>query len=643
MIKEGELDMSRVRTKNKSKKSTISKKRTKQKNPVKKVRVKKKVVSKKKVIMLNNKKLLAPKKRKRKIIKKRVISKKKKKIIKKQSNKKIKKKNVKILNKKLVKAKKNSTKKKTKKKVISKKKIIKKQLTLKKRKSPVLLMILDGFGIRKPIKGNAIKQAKMPFYDSLLKNYPHSKLYASEKYVGLPKGQMGNSEVGHMTIGAGRVIDTDLVHINKDIRSGKFFENKVLIDAMKKSKKNNKTLHLMGLLSDGGVHSHIKHLFALLKLAKKLSIEKVYIHCFLDGRDVPPKSATKYIKKLEAFCKKNKIGKIASIIGRFYGMDRDNRWRRESRAYSLMIDGKGKYFDNKPLTALKHSYRAGETDEFVKPTLIDKEGLIKSNDTVIFFNFRSDRAREITKAFTIKKFHSFRRKFVKTNFICLTMYDRHNKLPVAFAPRIPKNTLGTIVSKNNMNQLRIAETEKYPHVTFFFNGGIETPQQKEKRILVASPKVLTYDLKPQMSSHEVTNKLIKALKSKKQNLIVLNFANPDMVGHTGSLKAVKKALEDLDISIKKITKEVLSQKGAVLLIADHGNCEQMMQKNGTPHTAHTTNRVPCILIDEKYNKRKKILKNGSLKDVAPTLLWLLGIKKPDEMTGKNLIKKRARK
>ncbi len=551
----------------------------------------------------------------------------------------------------MVTKKKRVSKKKVKKKVIrlkktKKKKPIrktKKKILKRKIKGPVLLMIMDGFGIRNPRKANAVKLAKMPFYNSLLKNYPNSKLYASERYVGLPKGQMGNSEVGHMTIGAGRVIDTDLVHINKEIRNKKFFKNTVLNQAMRKVKKKGSTLHLLGLLSDGGVHSHIKHLFALLKLAKKNKIQNVYIHCFLDGRDTPPQSAIKYVKQLNNFCKKNKIGKIASLIGRFYGMDRDNRWRRENKAYSLIVEGKGRNFIDHPVEAINHAYKNKETDEFIEPTLIDDEGLVKDQDTIIFFNFRSDRAREITKAFTIKNFHLFKRKFIKTNFICLTMYDRNLKLPVAFPPRIPQNTIGEIVAKNKLKQLRVAETEKYPHVTFFFNGGIETVYKNETRVLINSPKVLTYDLKPEMSAPEVTRKLIIELKKKKHKFIVLNFANPDMVGHTGSLKAAKKALEDIDPLIEKITNEILSQNGSVLLIADHGNCETMF-KNNRPYTAHTTNQVPCILINNKIrNKRKLKIKSGSLKDVAPTLLELLELEKAKEMTGRSLISFRLSK
>jgi 2,3-bisphosphoglycerate-independent phosphoglycerate mutase len=528
----------------------------------------------------------------------------------------------------------------TTKKKVFKKKVIKnaskKTKTSKKIDKPVLLMILDGFGIRNSKKYNAVKLAKMPFYCSLLKEYPNSKLYASEKYVGLPKGQIGNSEVGHMTIGSGRVIDTDLTHINREIRNKKFFKNQILNKAMRKVKKDNSALHLMGLLSDGGIHSHINHLLALIKLAKQHKITKVHIHCFLDGRDTPPKSAIKYIKQLHNFCKKNKTGKIASIIGRFYGMDRDNRWKRENQAYSLIVDGKGRNFIDHPIKAINYAYKQGETDEFVKPTLIDEEGLVKKEDTIIFFNFRSDRAREITKAFTKKNFHSFRRKFVKTNFICLTMYDRHLNLPTAFNQRIPKNTIGEIVAKNKLKQLRVAETEKYPHVTFFFNGGIETPYKKEDRILVHSPKVLTYNLKPEMSALGITKKLITTLEKKEHKFIVLNFANPDMVGHTGLLKATKNALKKLDPLIKNITEEVLSQDGSVLLIADHGNCETM-RYNKKPHTAHTTNKVPCILINNNIKGEKFKLRNGSLKDVAPTLLKLLKLGKPDEMTGHSLI------
>lgn len=578
--------------------------------------------------------------KKNKKVKKNYLSLKKPKKSKKEFKEKVKKKT----EKRVKKNKNKKIKKKTSKKQISSKK--NNNLTsINHKNSPVLLMIMDGFGIRNSKKGNAVKLAKMPFYNSLLEDYPHSKLYASEKYVGLPKKQMGNSEVGHMTIGSGRIIDTDLVHINKKIKNKKFFKNKVLIEAMAKTKKNKAALHLMGLLSDGGIHSHIAHVFAILKLAKKHKVENVYIHCFLDGRDTLPKAAAKYINQLQDFCRKNKIGKIASLIGRFYAMDRDNRWRRENKAYSLMVSGIGRKFLHKPIDALRFAYKEGETDEFVKPILIDKQGLVKNNDTLIFFNFRSDRAREITKAFTLKSFNNFKRNFVKTNFYCLTMYDRHFTLPVAFPPRIPQNTLGEVIAKNNLKQLRTAETEKYPHVTFFFNGGIETPNKNEDRILVPSPKVLTYDLKPEMSAPIVAEKLVTALKRKKYDFIVLNFANPDMVGHAGSLKAVKKALEDLDPLIEQITNEILLQNGTVLLIADHGNCEKMIQNN-KPHTAHTLNRVPCIIINNKSrfknisDKRNNssYIKDGSLKDVAPTILDLFDIKKSDEMTGHTLIK-----
>jgi len=629
-------------------KKSKSKGRTKAKSKKKVLKTKKRVSRKKRVL-------------KKKIIKKKTIKKKKttkKKLIKKKNIPKHKKK--KTIIKKPNKIKKNTIKKKTikKNKVTKKKtkkektKIIKVKYDLSRRKTPVLLMILDGFGIRKTIKGNAIKLAEMPFYDSLIKNYPHSKLYASGKDVGLPRGQMGNSEVGHMTIGSGRIIDTDLVHINKEISSGRFFKNKLLIEVMQKVKKNNSALHLLGLASDGGVHSHINHLFALLKMAKKQKLDKVYIHCFLDGRDTPPKSAKKYIIKIEKFCKSNKIGTIGSIVGRFYAMDRDNRWNREHKAYDLVVNGKGKKFLNHPIKAINHAYHEGETDEFVKPILINKESKVKENDSIIFFNFRSDRARELSKAFTTGKFKGFtRKKKLKLNFICLTMYDRHLKLPVVFAPRIPMNTIGGVVSKANIPQLRAAETEKYPHVTFFFNGGIETPSRKEDRLLINSPKVLTYDLKPEMSAQEVTNKLVKTLKKEKYKFIVLNFANPDMVGHTGSIKATIKALEKVDILIKEIITEIQSQDGTVLLIADHGNCEKMLESNGTPFTSHTTNQVPCILIDEKARFKKRsqsrnntaYIKNGSLKDVSPTLLELLHLRKPIEMTGKSLIKKKLRK
>lgn len=522
------------------------------------------------------------------------------------------------------------------------------KIILKKR--PVLLMILDGFGLDYSRKGNAVKLANMPYFEYLINTYPDSKLEASQEYVGLPHGQIGNSEIGHLTIGSGRIIDTDLQHINKEISNGEFFKNLELNKAMSVAKKTNNKLHLMGLLSDGGVHSHINHLFALLKLAKKHEIKDVYIHCFLDGRDVPPKSAAKYIRQLEHFCKINKIGKIATLIGRFYGMDRDNRWKRENQAYQLLVDGIGRQFQNKPLNALNYAYSVGETDEFIKPILVEKQGILKENDSLIFFNFRSDRAREITKAFTLKKFNLFERKFINLKFTCLTLYDRHFKLPVAFPLRIPKNTLGEVIASNGLKQLRIAETEKYPHVTFFFNGGIETPNKNETRIVIPSPKVLTYDLKPIMSAKEVTKSLVKALKTKKYDLIILNYANPDMVGHTGSMGAVLQALEELDPLIEQVITEVLSQNGVTLIIADHGNCEKMYQSDGSPHTAHTTNSVPCVLVDDDFkfkSSRDKlqdslVLRDGLLSDVAPTLLYLLGLEKPKEMTGKSLIEPRLR-
>ncbi len=486
----------------------------------------------------------------------------------------------------------------------------------------VLLMILDGWGIRKSKKNNAIKQGKTPYYDNIHKKYPTCVVHAAEKSVGLPKGYMGNSEVGHTHLGAGRMIPQDLLRINKAIKDKSFFRNKVLNKAFKKVKKKGKALHLMGLLSDAGVHSHIDHLFALLKLAKKHKLRDVYVHVFTDGRDTPTKSGKKYIKELLQFMKKNKIGSIASIIGRYYAMDRDKRWYREHKAYDCIVNEKGRKFDD-PVKAIDWAYKNNETDEFIRPLIITEKDLVHKNDCFVFFNFRSDRARELSRAFTEDKFKNFKRENIPVDFICLTQYDKDIDAKVVFKSQEPKNTLGEIMSKKGKKQLRIAETEKYAHVTFFFNGGRENPFENEDRIVIPSPKVSTYDKKPEMSAYKITKKLLPTIG--KYDLTVLNYANGDMVGHTGSMKAVVKAVETVDKCMKKVIEKCLQKDVKVLVTADHGNCEEMC---GKYQTSHTLNDVYCTLV-EKDSKHK--LKDGALYNLAPTILELMDIKKPKVM------------
>lgn len=506
------------------------------------------------------------------------------------------------------------------------------------RRRPILLMILDGFGLRKKKEGNAIASANTPNLDRLFSVYPHSILEASGMSVGLPEGQMGNSEVGHLNIGAGRIVYQDLTRITKSIKDGDFFKNPVLLDAIEKVKTRNSSLHLMGLLSDGGVHSHNSHLYALLELAKRHDIRNIFVHAFLDGRDVPPKSALVYIadaeKKMEELG-----GEFATISGRYFAMDRDKRWDRVKKAYDAMTSGKGETALSARL-AVEKSYERKKTDEFVTPTVISRDGkhasVISDNDSVIFFNFRSDRAREITRAFIDNNFNGFERKiFPRTHFVCMTRYDETFKVPVVFPPENLKNILADIISFHHFKQLRIAETEKYAHVTFFFNGGRETPVDGEERVLVPSPKVATYDLAPEMSAYHVTDEVVKAISSGKFDLIILNYANLDMVGHTGIFDAAVKAAEAVDKCIGRVLEAVTAAHGLLILTADHGNAEQMLDETGgvhTPHTAHTCNPVPFLFCDIKVR-----LRNGILADIAPTLLEVLTIEKPEEMTGKSLI------
>ncbi|EOD00765.1 2,3-bisphosphoglycerate-independent phosphoglycerate mutase [Caldisalinibacter kiritimatiensis] len=503
------------------------------------------------------------------------------------------------------------------------------------------LVILDGWGIGKEYDGNAISKANTPNFNKLLETYPNTTLAASGLEVGLPEGQMGNSEVGHLNIGAGRIVYQEFTRITKSIENGEFFNNPEFIKAIENVKKNKSKLHLMGLVSDGGVHSHNSHLYALLELAKKYEVEEVYVHCYMDGRDVPPKSGKGYIEELEVKLEEIGVGKIATVSGRYYAMDRDKRWDRTQKAYDAMTLGKGREASS-AIEAMNRSYQEDVTDEFVVPTVVVKNGepiaTIDDNDSIIFFNFRPDRARQITRAIVDKEFDGFtREKKVNTLFVCMTQYDKTiENVSIAYKPQKHKNTLGEYVSSLGLKQLRIAETEKYAHVTFFFNGGIEAPNEGEDRVLIPSPKVATYDLKPEMSAVEVKEEVIKRIKEEKYDLIVLNFANPDMVGHTGSLEAAVKAIETVDKCLGEIIEEVQNVDGKLLITADHGNSEEMIdEKTGGEITAHTTNRVPCIIIGEGNVE----LREGKLADIAPTLLEMMNVSVPNEMTGESLIVK----
>ncbi len=505
-------------------------------------------------------------------------------------------------------------------------------------KKPLALIILDGFGYNPSDYGNAIRAAKTPNLDKLFATCPHTLIGASGMDVGLPDGQMGNSEVGHTNIGAGRVVYQELTRITKSISDGDFFQNEALCGAVENCKKNGTALHLMGLLSDGGVHSHNKHLYGLLELAKRAGLEKVYVHCFMDGRDVPPTSGKEYIEELLAKTKEIGVGKIASIMGRYYAMDRDNRWERVEKAYAAMVYGEGETAEC-PVCAMEKSYAADVTEEFVVPVVCDKEGQIHANDSVIFFNFRPDRAREITRTLVDPDFNGFVRKngFFPLYFVCMTQYDA--KMPnvqVAFKPQSLANTFGQYISDKGLTQLRIAETEKYAHVTFFFNGGVEAPCQNEDRALIASPKVATYDLKPEMSAYEVTDELLARLDSGKYDVIILNFANCDMVGHTGVFEAAVAAVEAVDTCLGKVVDKILSMGGRALITADHGNADQMYEPDGSPFTAHTTNPVPLLLVGDKDHTLKE---GGRLADLAPTMLEMLDLPKPVEMDGKSLLAK----
>lgn len=506
-------------------------------------------------------------------------------------------------------------------------------------KKPVLLAILDGYGKSEITDGNAIYTAKTPRMDEILANNPNTVIHASGLDVGLPEGQMGNSEVGHTNIGAGRIVYQELTRITKAINDGDFFDNDALNSACDNCLKNNSDLHVMGLLSDGGVHSHIEHLYAIIELAKRKNVKNVYIHCFLDGRDVSPTSGVQFAKALVEKIRDIGTGQIATVMGRYYAMDRDNRWERVSKAYDAMVKGIGEYSES-AITAIEKSYNADITDEFVVPTVITKDGrangTIKENDSVIFFNFRPDRAREITRTIVDSEFDGFEREFFKTYYVCMTQYDASMpNVDVAFKPQTLVNTLGETLSNLGLKQLRIAETEKYAHVTFFFNGGVEKVYDGEDRILVPSPKVATYDMQPEMSAYEVTEKLLEALDTDKYDVVILNYANCDMVGHTGNMEAAVSAVEAVDECIGKVYDKVMEKGGVILITADHGNAEQMIDPTTkSVFTAHTTNVVPLVVAGLEDIK----LEPGRLADLAPTMLDIMNLEIPSEMTGKSLIK-----
>jgi 2,3-bisphosphoglycerate-independent phosphoglycerate mutase len=507
--------------------------------------------------------------------------------------------------------------------------------------TPVILVILDGFGINPRKDGNAVANAATPNLAALLKNYPNSRLSMSGVDVGLPDGQMGNSEVGHMILGAGRIVHQDLTLIHKDIDDGTFYSNPVLLDALRKTKAKSNRLHLLGLLGDGGVHSHQRHMEAIIEMARHEQIGAVYLHLFLDGRDTPPNSAEQFVLDLDEKLKAYPNTKTATVIGRYYAMDRDKRWDRVEKAYLCLTEGVGNKATS-VLEAIRASYKEKITDEFVLPTMIEgvaPEGLIRDGDGVIFFNFRADRARELTRALTDEEFKEFprKRRIDLATYVTMTQYDETFKVPVAYTPREIRRILGEVASQANVRQLRIAETEKYAHVTYFFNGGEESKFPGEERILIPSPRdVATYDLKPEMSAREVTESLVKYVREQDVGLVIANYANADMVGHTGNFEASVRAVEVIDECLGKVVDAVMSKKGKVVITADHGNIEQMIDYDtGMPHTAHTTNLVPVILVDEE--RRKCRLAQGSGVDIAPTLLQLLDLAQPQEMTGRSLI------
>ena len=508
-------------------------------------------------------------------------------------------------------------------------------------KKMTALVILDGFGHSEETQGNAIKADGINNISRLLKEYPHTLIEASGEDVGLPDGQMGNSEVGHMNIGAGRIVYQELTRITKSIKDGDFFENPAFLGAVENCRKHDSALHIYGLVGPGGVHSHQKHFFGLLELAKRHGLSKVYVHCFMDGRDVPPESGKGFIEEYQRKIAEIGVGKIATVMGRYYAMDRDNRFERVEKAYAAMVYGEGNY-DTDPVHAMQASYDAGVTDEFVVPTVITDNGrpvaTIQADDSIIFYNFRPDRAREITRAFIMEDFDGFERRkgFFPVHYVCMTQYDKTfgDKVDIAFRPEHLNNTLGEYLAACGKTQLRIAETEKYAHVTFFFNGGVEAPNPGEDRCLIPSPKVATYDLQPEMSAYEVCDKCIERINSGAYDVIILNFANCDMVGHTGVLQAAVKAVETVDTCVGRVVEATLKMGGIAMVTADHGNAEVMLQPDGSPMTAHTTNLVPFILCGAGNE-----LRPGRLADIAPTILDVMGLATPQEMDGKTLIVK----
>jgi 2,3-bisphosphoglycerate-independent phosphoglycerate mutase len=512
---------------------------------------------------------------------------------------------------------------------------------LSRQKSPLALIILDGFGFRAEREGNAIALADMPYYDELLEKYPHTLIEASGECVGLPKGVMGNSNVGHLCLGAGRVLRTDVERINHEIQTGEFFRNLALNAAIDSAVKHDRALHIMGLLSDGLVHSSQEHAYSLLRMAKESNARRVFVHCFLDGRDTPPSSAEKYVAAMRDKCREIGVGEIATIVGRYYAMDRDKRWERIERAYRLLVHGEGERATD-PLAAIRKSYDRGVTDEFVEPIVMSRGdgtplATIQDGDSVVFFNFRADRARQITSALAVPGFDDFPTpNRPHTHYVCFAVYDKNYPLPVAFPPELPRNILADVFARMNVSNYRMAETEKYAHVTYFFNGGTEHEFPHEKRLLVPSPRVATHDLAPEMSAFKITDKFLRAIENQEADVFIVNFANPDMVGHTGKLDKAIEACQHVDTCLGWIAKAMRTARGTMMITADHGNAEQMIDpKTGEPHTAHTTNPVPFHLIDEE-SIGVKLRDGGALQDVAPTMLGLLGIDQPSEMTGRDL-------
>lgn len=503
-------------------------------------------------------------------------------------------------------------------------------------KNTTALVIMDGYGYAPKGAGNAITTQGSPYIEALKKIYPHTSILASGLAVGLPDGQMGNSEVGHLNLGAGRVVYQDITQIDKSIKDGDFFTNEAFLSAIKNVKDNNSSMHLVGLCSDGGVHSHLNHFYALLDLCKKQAVKTVYIHCITDGRDVAPDSAKKFVSQVMAYSKKIGLGSVATVIGRYYYMDRDNRWERVEKGYNAVFNAEGAVADDID-AAIQNSYKLKELDEFIKPIVAKGYSGVKDNDSIIFYNFRSDRARQISRAIIEPNFSDFKRSggFKKVFYVGMTQYDKtFSGIHTAFPPRKLTNTLGETLGKSGKTQARVAETEKYAHVTFFFDGGVEKLNDGEQRVLVPSPKVATYDLKPEMSAYEVTEKALEFIG--KTDVLIINYANCDMVGHTGVLEAAVKATKVVDECVKKIADKILSVGGHMLLTADHGNAEQMIDEKGGAFTAHTTNPVPLVFVSDKY-KTTKLKTDGILADIAPTLLAILGVQKPSEMDGRNLV------